>query len=162
MNEMPIASHVIIIMTLCFFLLRGLRIYWRSDLKGELIRASGIALLIFALIIKSWAFGITGFIVFHVGWIILLTIEYEIRREIYQQITLFERVIGNTPQISNRKTIAATYPKAIGITVGILCIIVAFISYKRLETFDVMEIVLNGVLFFGGIFVIAFYLLKKG
>jgi hypothetical protein len=146
---------------LLLFMIAGIRIYLRTGLKGELIRATGIMLILIAILIDNTISAIIGFIIFNVGWIILVTFEHDMKKEMYRQSTLIERLTGNVPKMSSSPQIPRTYNKKVGIATGILCLFIAFIYYRKLASSDFVEIVFILILALGGIFFIGFSLLKK-
>jgi len=120
-----------------------------------------VVIIVIAYIVNSYILAIISVIIFHVGWIILGTFEYGIRREIYYRTTFVERLVGDIPQIIDRKAFPTIYPKTIGIITGIMCFLTAFISYARLKTFSTTDMVFMGILLFWGIFFIIFSLLRN-
>ena len=74
--------------------LRGVMIYLHSGLKGELIRALGIFIIMLAYSIDNIVWGAIGFITFNVGWLVLRLKENEYWKEIFGSLTYYERIIG--------------------------------------------------------------------
>jgi hypothetical protein len=151
----------IIFVPICLFLAIGtFRTFLRAGLKGELIRTTGIVILIVGGFIDNIPMETIGFILFNIGWIILLSFEADKRREIYKQTTIFERLIGNVPLIKDRKGFPKTYKKETGIIVGVVCLLMSFSLINKIKTFDLVEIVYYGILVFAGIYFVVFSFLK--
>jgi hypothetical protein len=141
--------------------MRGLRIYLRSGLKGEIVRTIGILIFIISSIIRNYQWQIVGLVVFNAGWIILVTLEDNTRKEIFRQSTMIERLTGNVPQILSESASATKHNRLIGVLTGICFLLIALTMYKGLSTVDTIEALSIVVLTVGGIFFIIFYLFKK-
>jgi len=139
--------------------IRGIRVYLRTGLKGDLIRSVGIFIFMFSYYVDDIILGIIGFVIFSVGWMILVTFEGELSKELYGQVTIYKRLIGDFPQILDDKASRNAY-KIMGVTSGVLCLLIAFEFYRQ-KTNDIIELVEIGVLIFAGILFIAYYLMKK-
>jgi len=139
--------------------IRGIRVYLRTGLKGDLIRSLGIFIFMLSYYVDDIILGIIGFVIFNVGWMILVTFEGELSKEVYGQVTIYKRIIGDFPQILDDKASRNTY-KVMGVTSGVLCLLTAFEFYRQKRN-DIIELVEIGVLIFAGILFISYYLLKK-
>ncbi|MEW6296037.1 MAG: hypothetical protein AB1467_07185 [Candidatus Diapherotrites archaeon] len=153
-------EKVIIIVIGLLFSIRGGKIYLRTGLKGELIRAIGIILIMISYHVDDIILGIIGFVIFNVGWLILVTFEGEICKEIYGNVRIYDRIIGNFPQLLDEREVRAA-SKTIGIVSGVLCFISAFEFYKRLESSDIIDIVNIVILIMAGILFVTYFILKK-
>lgn len=154
--------NLILVVICCSFLfLRGVRIFFRTGLKGELVRTIGILIFLIFYIMDNYKGQVAGFVIFSIGWLVLVTFENEIRREMYRQTSIIERLTGNMPKIQPENVISSKYNKTIGILTGIVCLLIAMTMYKRLMTAGVIEIIFIGVLAMGGILFITFNLFKK-
>jgi hypothetical protein len=111
-----------------FFLIAALRTFVRTGLKGELLRICGVVIFLFSYAISNIILGIVGFIIFNIGWIILVTIEHDKRKEIYRQTTFFYRLIGNVPLLREERIFPVAYKPIIGIITGICCILIAIVA----------------------------------
>jgi len=153
----------------CFLIIiRGVRIYPRTGIKGELI----IALSGFILLLSYYAgdaiLGIIGFVIFNVGLLILYTFESHIEREIHGQLPIYKRIIGDFPQLLDEKASRKAF-RVMGVTSGILSLLTAFEFYRRFKTKNIVELVdvktfylvEIGIFIFGGILLILYYSLKK-
>jgi len=151
-----------IFLTLCaLFLIGTFRTYLRTELKGELLRTIGIVILLVSYLISDSILGmIIGFVIFNIGWIMLVTVENDKQREIFRQTTIIDRLIGNVPIMRHRKDFPDTYKKGVGILTGIICLLISFIFLKKLKTFEVGEITFIGILIMAGIFFIVYSLIK--
>ena len=150
-----------IIMFLCLLIsIRGVRIYLRTGLKGELIGGLGISILMLAYFGEDIILVIIGFVISNVGWLILFTYENELCREIYGKATIYERIIGDVPIILNENESRTAF-KLTGVLSGLICFLAAFELYKKPKTNDIVALVEIGVLILAGILFIFYYLFKK-
>lgn len=158
---MPNIVSSFFLTVVCLALIGRLRIYLRTGMKGELLIAIGGVILVLGVLIDNMFLGIGGFIIGNIGLIILATIEHDMRKEIYRQTTLIERLTGNVPKFRLGASSPRTYNRKMGIISGILCIVIALIYYKRQTTSQMIENVFILMLTFSGIFFIVYSLLKK-
>jgi hypothetical protein len=159
-NEM-VTERIILLILCALFFARGIRIFLRSGLKGELIRTAGIILFLISYFIHNYLLAIAAFVIFNIGWLILATFENDARREIYKNTTVFNRLIGNIPKIIPRKAAPSTYDRTVGLLTGIICLLLAFILYKRIMPHESIQITFISVLAFGGIFFIVYSLFRR-
>jgi hypothetical protein len=146
---------------------RGLRIYARTGLKGELIVATACFIFLLSFYASDTIFMWIAFGMLNVGVIILYTSEKKSVKQIYKGLTLYQRIIGDYPQILDKnETIMVN--KISGVASGIICLLTAIVFYRATTnnimgfinktTFDLVGI---GILTFAGIVLIVFYLVKK-
>ena len=146
------------------FSLRGIRVFLRTGLKGELVRTIGMLILLFFGMLENYQWGaIAGFVIFSIGWIILVTFENDKRNKIFRPLNYVDRLIGNVPKIlpENENAVSMKYNKIIGVLSGIAFLLTALILYKRLTTFNVIETSVITIMALWGISFIIFYLFKK-
>lgn len=156
-NKTLVISFMPVAILFVFGLLRA---FFRAGLKGELIRAIGILIILIYFFIQKNFLIIIGLIIFNIGWLILVTFENNKRQEIYKSTTAFDRLIGNVP-IINKKEFPKTYEKKTGVIIGIMCLLLSFIRVVTLKNIDSFEITFWGILAFGGIFLVVFSLFSK-
>ena len=153
-------TSVFFVIFVCLLLIGRFRIYLRTGLKGELLITIGGTLLIFGFILDNILLEICGFIVLNIGLIVLTTIESAMRKDIFGQTTVLERLLGNVPIIKKSQYRMPVVRKDIGIYTGIVCLILSIVLYKKLTTYDILEITFIGILASSGIFFIVFSIFK--
>jgi len=157
-NNTSAALFVILSLFLCF---RGIRIFLRARQTGELIGTAGIIIFVGSYFIQNVTLAIAGFIIFNLGWIYLVTIENDIRKALYRQTTMTQRLSGNIPKIEYNKSSATVYDTASGIITGVICVVLAVILFKKQQTADITDTTFIGMLGFAGGFFVIFSLLKN-
>lgn len=86
-----------------------LRVYRRTGLKGELVSALGVAVvlgtpLIFALWrpdsgqTLSLVVMVAGLVILNVGLLISSTLELDRRRQLFEGVSFFDKLVGNVPR----------------------------------------------------------------
>ncbi len=148
--------------------IRGIRIYSRTGLKGELL--IGVAGFIFVLAFQTndIALGIVGYVIINIGMLILYRSEKQKWKAIFGKLTYYDKLVGNTPHILNEKESRTTY-KVTGVISGILCLAMAFEFYRRIEINaaggslgqNFVGLAAIGVFILTGILLIGYYLFKK-
>src|SRR5208283_2866298 len=96
------------------FSLREIRVFLRTCLKGELVRTIGMLILLFFGMLENYQWGaIAGFVIFSIGWIILVTFENDKRNKIFRPLNYVDRLIGNVPKIlpENENAVSMKYNK---------------------------------------------------
>lgn len=148
-------------MFLCLLVsVRGIRIYLRTGLKGELIGGIGIAILMLGYFGGDIIFVILGFVISNVGWLISFTLEMELRRDIYRKATIYEKVTGDFLKFLNGNE-SRNALKVTGIISGILCFLSAYEFYNRTKSYDIVPFVNIAILIIAGLSLIVYYLMKK-
>jgi hypothetical protein len=140
-------------------LIGRLRIYFRTGLKGELVLVIGGIIFILGNIINSDLLIICGFLIANIGLIILVTIELGTRREIFRQVSFFDKLIGNVPTLDRVKI--PEIKKEFSISTGIFCLLISGILFSNMDNYDINKIVILGTLVFAGVFFIIFGIVKK-
>ncbi len=159
MNEKILTSVFLLLGVM--FLIGTLRTYLRTGLKGELLRTTGILISLLSYFMSKFILGIIiGFVIFNIGWIMLVTVEHDKEREIFRQTTIIDRLIGNVPIIRDRKDFARTYNKTLGVLTGVICLLISFLFIKKLEGFEIERMIFIGILIVAGVFFIVFSLVK--
>lgn len=143
------------------FLIGTFRTYLRTGLKGELLRTTGILILLSSYFMSNFLGMIIGFIIFNIGWIMLVTVEHDKKREIFRQTKIIDRVIGNVPMMIDRKDFPRIYNKTLGVLTGVICLLISFLFIKRLDGFELERAVFIGILIFAGVFFVFFSLVKR-
>ncbi len=161
------AKILITILGLLVFI-RGIRIYSRTGLKGELL--IGVAGFIFMLAYQTndIVLGITGYITINVGILLLYRIEKANWKGIFGKLSSYDRFMGNVPQILNKKESQVSY-KVTGIVSGILCLLMALAFYRKGNTYNIggllgeniAAFVEIGIFVLAGLLLISYYLFKK-
>jgi len=143
--------------------LRCLRIYSRTGLNAEIVKAVGLLIMIVSLSVGSDVLPIIGFIIFNIGFIMAVTFENAFRKELFSEMTWNEKLLGDVPKIKYEKSIATTYQynKTMGIITGVCCVLLALFYFKRLTKYEITDILFPGMLFFAGIFFVLFSVLQK-
>jgi len=145
-------------------LLRCMRIYERTRLNGELVKAAGISIVILSLSFKGVILPIIGFVIFNVGLLMAATFEYAFRKEVFGQLTFKERIIGDVPRIRYRKYSLDNkynYSRTMGILTAIVCILLGLFFYKRLTKYEMTDLIFPALLLFAGIYFLVFFVLQK-
>jgi hypothetical protein len=147
--------------------IRGERIYARTGLKGELIVAAACFIFMLSFYSSDTILMWIAFVILNVGSLILYTSEKNMVKQIYRQLPMYKRIIGDYPQILDENE-AQRVNKVSGIVSGSLCLLIAFEFYRMKtnnirgfigsNTFDLVAI---GILICAGISLIVFYLCKK-
>jgi len=152
----------IIELILIIFVLRGLKIYLRTNMKGELVRTIGILIFLIFYGVHNYQGEIAGFIIYCIGWLILYTFENDMRNTLYRQTNILDRLTGNMPKKSeNVILMPMKYNKAIGILTGLICLLIALTKYRRLTVVGAIDIIFIGFLTMAGILFIFYNLFKK-
>ena len=152
-----------LIVFLVLGVLRCLRIYSRTNLNAEIVKAAGILIMIASFSIGGVVLPVIGFIIFNIGFIMTVTFENEFRKELFSRVTFTEKLLGDVPKIKYSKNITTTYKynKAVGLITGICCILFGLFYFKRLTKYEITDILFPGMLFFAGIFFVLFSALQK-
>ena len=103
------AAYFPFIIFLALGVLRCLRIYSRTGLNAEMVKAAGILIVIASFSIGGVVFPVIGFIIFNIGFIMAVTFENAFRKELFSQITLTEKLLGDAPKIKYEKNITTAY-----------------------------------------------------
>lgn len=148
--------------------IRGIRIYSRTGLKGELLIA--VAGFIFALAYQAndVPLGIVGYVLINIGMVILYKSEKIKWKAILGPLTYYNKLVGNVPHTLNEPESRTTY-KVTGVISGILCLLMAFEFFRRLNINDIGELlekdlvglVVIGILILSGLLLIGYYSFKK-
>lgn len=148
--------------------IRGIRIYSRTGLKGELLVA--VAGFIFALSYQAndMPLAIIGYIILNIGMLILYKVEKIKWKAIFGKLTYLDKVVGNTPHFLNEKESRTTY-KVTGVISGIFCFLMAFEIYRKVTPTDIGNLLEKnlissveiGTFILAGTLLIGYYLFKK-
>ena len=135
------------------------RAFLRAGLKADLIKAIGVSILVIAAVSNSHYVLMAGFIIFSIGWTISSTFEHDKMMEIYREVTIIDRLIGNVPITKDRKDFRfpKTYKKVSGVVAGLVCLLLTFIQIYVFNTVDMFV----GMLGVSGVIIILFSLLSK-
>ncbi|MHB8068512.1 MAG: hypothetical protein ACYDIC_11505 [Desulfobaccales bacterium] len=160
--EKLIVSVIFLLITM-----RAIRIYSRTGLKGELIIATAGFIFLLGFYSNDTILMWIAFVILNVGLLILYSSEKHIVRQIYRQLTIYKRLIGDYPQILDENE-SQRANKISGVVSGILCLVTAIELYRikinniwvvvDKNTFDLIGI---GILIFAGISLIVYYSFKK-
>jgi len=144
-------------------LLRCMRVYSRTGLKAELVKAVGISIMILSFSTGSILLMIIGIVVFNVGFMIAVTYENAFRKDLFSQITLKQKLLGDVPRLRYSKDIRTTYKhnRAISLITASCCFLIAFISYRGLTKHAITDLMYPGLLLIGGVFFLLFSVFKK-
>ena len=147
--------------------MRGLRIYARTGLKGELLVATACFVFLLSFFARDTIFMWIAFAMLNIGTIILYTSEKNKVKQIYKGLVIYKRIIGDYPQTIDEHE-SQRVNKVSGVASGILCLLTAIIFYRAttkhvsgfaaMNTFDLIGF---GILVFAGILLSVFYLFKK-
>ena len=147
--------------------IRGLRIYARTALKGELLVATACFVFLLSFFARDTIFMWIAFAMLNVGTIILYTSEKSKVKQIYRGLVIYKRIIGDYPQTIDEHE-SQRVNKVSGVASGIFCLLAAIIFYRAttkhvsgfaaINTFDLIGF---GILVSAGILLIVFYLFKK-
>ena len=149
-----------IITFLCvLFSFRGIKIYLRTGLKGEMIRSVGLYLIILSLMFDNIFFAIVGFTICSIGTLILYSFENDKWNENFGFLNMFDRLTGNVQQSLNKSNSLKSY-KLMSLITGGLCLLTAAGFYVKIDNniINTMEVV---ILFIAGILFIVYYLINK-
>ncbi len=157
------AAYFPLIILLALGVLRCLRIYSRTGLTAEIVKAAGILLVIASFSFGGVALPVAGFIIFNIGFFMAVTFENEFRKELFGRVTFTEKLLGDVPKIKYERSIATTnkYNKTTGLITGVCCVLLSFFYFKKLAKFEITDILFPGILFFAGIFFLVFSALQK-
>jgi hypothetical protein len=157
------ASYFPLIILLALGVLRCLRIYSRTSLNAEMVKAAGLLIMIASFSIGGVVLPITGFIIFNIGYIMAVTFENAFRKELFSQITLTEKLLGDVPKFKYAKNITTAYKynRTVGLITGGCCVLMGLFYFKRLTKYEITDILFPGMLFFAGIFFVVFSALQK-
>jgi hypothetical protein len=147
---------------------RGIRIYSRTGLKGELLIAVAGFVFVLAYQANDMTLGIIGYIIINIGMVILFKTEKIKWKAVFGPLNYYGRLVGNVPQILNEKESRNAY-KVTGIISGILCLLMALEFYRRLKVNNIGELLdtnISGLVEIGffilaGFSIIGYYLFKK-
>ena len=148
--------------------IRGIRIYSRTGLKGELLIAVAGFIFVLAFQTNDVAMGIVGYVIINIGMLTLYRREKAKWKAIFGKLAYYDKLLGNIPHILNEKESKTTY-KVTGVISGILCLVMAFEFYRRIAINAVGGLLdqnLVGLAEIGGfiltgILLIGYYLFKK-
>lgn len=143
------------------FLFGTLKTFIRTGLRGELIRSIGIASFLISYLANNNVLLIISFIVFNIGWIILVTIELEKRKYVFSNTTIIDRLFGNVPNIRIVKFDYKNFNKTSGVASGVVCILIVVLAFLNKWIISDIDAVFYGMIFFAGIFFIVFSLTIK-
>lgn len=132
-----------------------LRTYARTGLKGDLLVGIGSGVLVLSFAIANMLVAIIGFVAVNVGFAMLATVEYEKRREIFRQTSVWDRLIGNVPEIKPRDG-SDTVPSNASLATGLACIVLG-IAYLLRSKGNVVEEVFGVVMIGAGVWFVAFH-----
>jgi len=157
------------LITFLFLLIaiRGVRIYSRTALKGELIIAASGFILLLSYYAHDAILGWIAFAIFNAGLLILYSFEINTVRQIYRQLTIYKRIIGDYPQILDENESRKANTVVVIINVS-LCFLTAFEFYRikinnigGLIDKHVLGLVAIGILILAGILFLVYYFIKK-
>jgi hypothetical protein len=157
------ATALPLVVLLSLGVLRCLRIYSRTSLNGEIVKAAGLLIIIVALPVGGMALPIAGFVIFNIGYLMAVTFENAFRKEIYSRITFTQRLLGDVPKSQYGRRIRNTYKfnKAVGLLTGMCCMLLGIYYFKGLSKYDITDLLDPGMLFFAGIFFVIFSMAQK-
>lgn len=160
--EKLIVSIIFLLITM-----RAIRIYSRTGLKGELIIATAGFIFLLGFYSNDTILMWIAFVILNIGLLILYSSEKYIVRQIYRQLTIYKRLIGDYPQILDENE-SQRANKISGVVSGILCLVTAIELYRikinniwvsvDKNTFDLIGV---GILILAGILLIVYYSFKK-
>lgn len=152
----------IVFLLICFlFSVRGMRAYLRTGLTSELIQMIGLVMIVLSFLVRGHVLPIMGFVIFNIGYIVAVTFESNIRKEIRNQTSFIDRLVGNVPKILDATRVQSLQDRVIGIASGVICLICSLLVYKRLTTHELTDIVFVIPMACAGVFFILFFLLRK-
>lgn len=152
-----------LIILLALGVLLCLRIYSRTGLNAEIVKAAGILLVIASFSVGGVALPVAGFLIFNIGFIMAVTFENEFRKELFSRVTFTEKLLGDVPKIKYQRSITTTYKynKTTGLITGGCCVLLSLFYFKKLTKYEITDILFPGILFFAGIFILVFSALQK-
>ncbi|MCL5276394.1 MAG: hypothetical protein M1517_01210 [Deltaproteobacteria bacterium] len=140
---------------LLFLMLLGrVRAYVRTGLVGDLVAVLGGGIIIISAFFKSNSvqtlLGAIGLIIGNIGLMILATIERAKVKEIYAGTSFIDKITGNLPTQFKDKKYPIKVERGITLKVGMFSIILSIALYFY-GSKDISDLVIDGILFFGGI-----------
>jgi hypothetical protein len=149
------AYYLIFSLLALFILISRIRAYLRTRLVGDLVIALGVGIFLLGLPFQDnligTLLGASGFITLNIGLIILATIERTKVKNIYASTSIIDRLTGNLPTQYKDKKYVIKVEKGITLKAGVFSIILAIALYLYGNK-DISNLVVDGILFFGGIF----------
>ncbi|MHB8697690.1 MAG: hypothetical protein ACYC9J_06580 [Sulfuricaulis sp.] len=115
-------SSDLFMLVLLFLFLTRVRLYARTGLRGELVVALGLAVMLATPLIGHLLWVMTGqtfeliimifgFVIGNVGLLISVTFERERRRELFEGVRLLDKLLGNVPRVRGQRTTVASPTK---------------------------------------------------